>query len=275
MEADARPVRDPRLGGDAATDAGRTRASALYLLAGALADGDSARGGAGGGRDPGMARARLQPPRAESPSCRTEDRGRRLAWRSAGASRRWAVHRGGSRELRSRTRHPAGGHQREPRPGTHRLPLLAGGRAGADGSRRNGVPGACPALWHLPACGKLSCTRPNLRAAAQAIALRRLVPPTPCANVETRGRVRASAERARPRGCPIAGPGRPSPGRLLWNVRHASVVVSDTRTGKSDARATAPLQRSDDMRDSLVTRTARCLTPKVASGGHVSTMNTR
>ena len=232
MEADARPVRDPRLGGDAATDAGRTRDSALSRLAGALADVDGARRSAGGGRDPGMARARLQPPRAESASRRREDRGRGLARRSHRAPRRRAVHRCGSRELRARAGRLAGRHQREPRTGTHRPPLLPGGRAGADGSRCNGVPGACPALRHLPARISVSIPRATLRAAAQAVPLRRLLPPTPCANVATRGRVRASVERARPRGCPIPGPGRPSPGRLLWNVRHASVVVSDTRPGK-------------------------------------------
>jgi len=263
MAADARPVRDPRLGSDAATDAGRTRDSTLSRLAGALADGGSARGSAGGGRDPGMARARLQPSRAESPSCRGEDRGRRLARRSHRAPRRRSVHRCGSRELRARARRPAGRHQREPRPGTHRPPLLPGGRAGADGSGRNGVPGACPTLWRLPARISVSIARATLRAAAQAIALRRLVPPTPCANVATRGRVRAPAERARPRGCPIAGPGRPSPGRLLRNARNTSVTVSDTRPwGRVTPAKTAPLQRLGHMRDWLVTRTARCPTPR-------------
>lgn len=198
MAADARPVRDPRLGGDAATDAGRARDPALSRLAGAVADSDSARGSAGGGRDPGVARARLQPPRSESASCRTKDRRRRLAGRSHRAPRRRAVHRRGSRELRARTRRPTGRHQREPRPGTHRPPLLVGGRAGTDGSRRNGVPRACPALRHLPTCVSLSIPRETVRGAAKAISLRGLFPPTPSANVATRGRVRASAEGTRP-----------------------------------------------------------------------------
>src|SRR5438093_10721688 len=63
---DTGPVRDPRFGGDAAADAGRARDPALSRVARALADRRSPGGCVPCGRDPGVARARLQPPRTQS-----------------------------------------------------------------------------------------------------------------------------------------------------------------------------------------------------------------
>src|ERR1700675_1533265 len=60
VAADARPVRDHRLGGDAAADAGRARDPALSRLAEPVADGGGAGRRVGGRRHPGVARARLQ-----------------------------------------------------------------------------------------------------------------------------------------------------------------------------------------------------------------------
>ena len=82
-------------------------------------------------------------------------------------------------------------------------------RAGADGSRRDRLPCARPSLRHLPAGGGLSVARPPLRAAAQAVAVRGLVPPASrtCAARDPRrraagrrrGRRRARTRRARER----------------------------------------------------------------------------
>ncbi len=89
VAADARPVRDPRLGGDAPADAGRARVVPRYLAwlerwptAGSLAAAPTGR------RDPRMAGARLQPARGQSPSRSAGRRARRLARRPDRASRR-------------------------------------------------------------------------------------------------------------------------------------------------------------------------------------------
>ena len=59
-------------------------------------------------------------------------------------------------------------------------PLRAGVRPGADGSRGDGLPRARAALRRVPACRRLPVTRPAVRAAAAARALRGLLPAAPC-----------------------------------------------------------------------------------------------
>ena len=98
---DARPVRDPRLGGDAAADAGGSRRPALPRLARALADGVSARRCTGGRRDSLLAGARLQPASARAAPCGAGDRERRLAGRPDAACRASAR----TRRRRSGTSH--------------------------------------------------------------------------------------------------------------------------------------------------------------------------
>src|SRR5438094_4940016 len=102
VAAHARPVRDHRLGGDAAADAGRARDPALPRLAGAVADGGGAGSRIDSRRHPRVARARLQPPGPEPPSRGAEDRGRGLARRSDGPAGGRPVHGCGGRELRAR-----------------------------------------------------------------------------------------------------------------------------------------------------------------------------
>jgi hypothetical protein len=64
---------------------------------------------------------------------------------------------------------------------------------------------------------------------------------------------------------------RPRPNRSLWNVRHTSVTMSDTKPWrKATPGGTAPLQRSRPIRDALVTRTARCPTPRRCRKRHGS-----
>ena len=87
LAADARSLRDPRQRGDAAADAGRAGHPALVRLAGAMADAGLPRSGVAGGRDPRLARARLQPARAEPAPCGAGGRGRWLAGRPDPASR--------------------------------------------------------------------------------------------------------------------------------------------------------------------------------------------
>ncbi len=65
---DARPVRDPRQRDDAAADPGRSGHSALPRVARAVADGRIARRRDRCRRDPGLARVRLQPAGARTPS---------------------------------------------------------------------------------------------------------------------------------------------------------------------------------------------------------------
>ena len=125
VAADARPVRDPRLGGDAPADAGLACRAAVGGVARALADGGGAGGSVAGGRDPRVAGARVQPARAEPLAGGLRRRRARVARRPDRAPRRRPVHRGGGRELRVRPAGAAGG--REHRPG-----------ARADGRRRSG-----------------------------------------------------------------------------------------------------------------------------------------
>ena len=66
--------------------------------------------------------------------------------------------------------------ERRARPGAHRRELRRRVRAGALRPRRDGLPRAHPALRGLPARRRLPLARAALRAAAQAVALRGLVP---------------------------------------------------------------------------------------------------
>ena len=78
--------------------------------------------------------------------------------------------------------------------------VRAGGRAGADGSRRDGLPRARAALRRLPARGGVPVARPALRAAAEAGPVRGLVPAAPLddaprSSPRPRGRSRSSTPR--------------------------------------------------------------------------------
>ena len=166
---------------------------------------------------------------------------------------------------------PAGGHEREACAGADASFVLFQRGPGTDGSRRNGVSGAHPSLRHLSAGVSVSLAGPALRAAAQAVAVRRLVPAKASADAATGCGIRAPAGRPRPRSRRLPGPGRPRPSRALWNVRHTSVVVSDPGPWREvTTRETARLRRFRRMRDSLVTRTARCPTPRRGWHGRLS-----
>ena len=96
--------------------------------------------------------------------------------------------------------------------------------------------GATVCLARIPRCGicplasECPSRRPSLRTAAQAVPVRGLVPPAPSANTAPGRRGEAPTGRPRPEGSRVPGPGRPSPGRALWKVRHTSVTMSDTWT---------------------------------------------
>ena len=179
VAADARPVRDPRLRGDAPADAGRARRAALRALAGPVADGRRPRGREPIRRDRRMAGSRLQPSRRRAPPRRLSDRRRGLARRPHRAPRRRPVHGRGHRELRLRRERPPARRQRRPRRATHRAWLHRRRGAGADGSRCDCVPRADPALRRLPAHGRVPFARHARRACAEAVALRGLVPSPP------------------------------------------------------------------------------------------------
>ena len=195
MAEDARPVRDPRQRGHVPADAGGTRRAALAELARALADHRGARRGVGRRRDPGMARARLQPARARTPSRRAPGRGPRLARRPDRAARRRALYRGCGGVLRVRTPRPPDRRQRAPRLRAHGLGLLARRRPGADGSRQGDLSCADPALRRLSARGapvhraaaasSRSGGRDPSRARSASGAPRRFVPSSPAHSRKT------------------------------------------------------------------------------------------
>ena len=168
VAAHARPVRSAGLGGDAPADPGRARDSPVRDLARALAVGRRPCGCTGGRRDPGVARARLQPQSRQSASRRAADRRAGLAGRPDRASGRRPLHRRRGPELRPRRGGASDRHQRSPRAGANRPPLRLAVRTGSDGSGRASLPRARPALRCLPACRWLSVTRPALRAFATA-----------------------------------------------------------------------------------------------------------
>ena len=151
MAADARPVRDPRLGDDAPADAGRARRAALPRLARALADGRVARAGAAGRRDPLLAGPGLQPAGGEpSPGC-AGDRGARLARGPGDLAGRRPVHRCRTGVLRPRGGRPPARRQRAAGARTVRRLVRRRLCAGAHGSRRHRLPGPRPTVRDLPA----------------------------------------------------------------------------------------------------------------------------
>src|SRR5439155_19228874 len=85
VAANPGPVREPRLGGDAPADAGRAHRPSLLRLARALADRHGPGGGIARGRDPRLARPRLQPTWAQPPPGRACRRRTGLAQRPDGA----------------------------------------------------------------------------------------------------------------------------------------------------------------------------------------------
>jgi hypothetical protein len=134
-----RPVRDPRLGGDAPADAGRARDPALRGLAGALADRSIARCRAGRGGAGRVGGPRLQPPSA-APA--RGMRGRRRARVAAGprrAARGRAVHGRRACGIRVRARHRRAGHERAAAvqaPGARAGAAAGGGAALQPGDHR-------------------------------------------------------------------------------------------------------------------------------------------
>ena len=159
MAADTRPVRDPRLRGDAAADAGLPRRAAVPRLARALAEGRRARCSVARRRDPRVAGARLQPARAQPAPRRARRRRARVARRPDRAARRRAVHRGRGPSFAFGDAGPAARHERPASRGAHRTPLRPRLRPGADGPRPHGLPGAraplreCPLAERCPSRG--------------------------------------------------------------------------------------------------------------------------
>ena len=149
-----------------------------YLdMARALADGGSARRGAGGRRDSSLAGARVQPASARAAPRGSGDRERRVAGRPDAASGRRPVHGGRDPELRLRRRRAAPRRQRRSRRAPDRARLHRRRRSGSDGSRRDDLPRPHPALRRVPTRGRLPVARNARRAAAQAERVRGLVPP--------------------------------------------------------------------------------------------------
>src|SRR5512133_235004 len=175
LARDARSVRDPRLRGDAAADAGLEGGAALARVARTLAYGRGAGRGEHGAGDPRVAGARLQPPRAQPATGRPCRRRKWLARRPDRAAGGRALHGGGGRLLRLRAPGAAGGRERAPSSGANGRGFRPHLRGGAEGPRRDGRHRPRPALRQVPALCDLPVARPPVRAAAQAGALRRLV----------------------------------------------------------------------------------------------------
>ena len=201
LAADARPVRDPRLRGDAAADAGRARRAAVPRLARALAERRRARRGAarrtssGRGRGSATTGARVSLHRAAQvvaadgwPDDLTALPG--VGRYTADAIRSFALGEAvlpvdtNVARVQERT-----GHRFGPECG-----------AGADGPRRDGLPRARSALRRVPARRRLPLARAALRAGAQAGAARGLVPAAARAHAAARRRRAARVARARRRG---------------------------------------------------------------------------
>ena len=194
LAEDARSVRDPGLGGDAAADAGRARDPTLARLARALADAGRARRRIARRRDQGMAGARLQPARDQPAPGGAGRRGHRLAGRPDGTPGCRPVYGRRDPQPGVRRARPPDRHERRPDPGADRTRLRTGSAAGALRPRRNRVPGAGAALRRVPAGGALPVARAAIRAAAEAVALRGLVPAA-AGRAPAAGRRRGSAGR--------------------------------------------------------------------------------
>ena len=118
------------------------------------------------------------------------------------------------------------------------------------------------ALRNLSPRKRVSRARPPLRTAAQAVPVRGLVPPAPSANAAPGRRGQTSIGGPRPEGSRVPGPGRPSPGRALWKVRHTSVTMSDTGTWPKWLPGETPAPtRIPEPRNASVTPTAPRPTP--------------
>ena len=191
-----RPVRDPRLRGDAPADAGEPGRAALRGLARALARRPRARRGFTRGGDPRVAGARVQPPRPEPAPRRTRRCRARLAGRPDRAAGRRPLHGRRGARVRARRRRAAARHERAADRGADRPQLRPVMRTGADGPRTHDLPRARAALRRVPARRAVPVPRPALRAAAQAVALRGLVPPAPRGDAAARRRVAAPARRS-------------------------------------------------------------------------------
>src|SRR5581483_6697555 len=223
LAADARPVRDPRLGGDAPADAGLACRPALPRMARALADRGRARRRLDSRGDPGLAGARLQPPRGQ-PAARGPARGgARLARRPHGSSRRRPVHRRRPRELRLRPPSPSGRRQRRPRARAHRRPLRPQSRSGALRPRGYDLSRAPTTVPGLPARRPVPIGRPYLRAAAQARPVRGLVPAA-ARRASSARHASTSTRRRGPRGRRLAPRGRARCGR--GRSRYAARVTT-------------------------------------------------
>ena len=167
LAEDARSLRDPRHRGDAPADAGRAGRAAVPRLARALADRRGARR-CTPSRDVirewqglGYNRRAVNLHRAARHIA-----DQRLAGRPHRAPRRRPLHGGRRGGVCVRRSGPPRGHQRAPRAGADRPSFRARVRAGADGPRRDDLPGPHPALRHLPAGFGMPLARAPLRAAA-------------------------------------------------------------------------------------------------------------
>ena len=169
LAQDARPVRDPRLRGDAPADAGRPRRAALLAWLGALADGRGARRRLACRGDPRVAGARLQPARGQ-PASRRASRSPSTGWPDdltelPGVGRYTAD---AVRASRSATHVLPRDTNVLRVAGAHRPQLRPRVRPGADGPRRDDLPRARAALRRVPARRAVPVARSALRAAAQA-----------------------------------------------------------------------------------------------------------
>ena len=210
VAADARSVRDPRLGGDAPADAGGTRHSALPRVARPLALGRGTRRRVARGRDPRVAGARLQPQGPQPAPSGLSDRRRRLAGGPDRASRSRSLY--GQRAGAIRPRPPRAPDRRERAPSPRQERGLVRSRSGprADGSRRHHLSRADPTLRRMSSGERLPFEGEALRAAPQAGPIRGLVQAAagrraqprlgaaPATELARRGR-RRSSRRRRPR----------------------------------------------------------------------------
>jgi hypothetical protein len=179
LAGDARPVRDPRQRGDAATDPGRAGDPTLARLARAVADRARARGRFPGRRDRRLAGARLQPPGRQPASGGPARRRGRLARRPHRVAGRRPVYRGGGWQFRLRPRRAARRHERPPDPGTNRRVLRRFVHSGAVRPGRDGLPRTHTTVRRMPSRCSMPVARITVRTAPQAIGVQRVVPGAP------------------------------------------------------------------------------------------------
>ena len=123
----------------------------------------------------------------------------------------------------------------------HRHGVLAGRGAGAVRPRRDRLPRARAALWGVPARSRLPFARSHLRAAAQAGAVRRIVPPaTRRAAAARGGRGRSPPPPTRRRSPRCSPTGSSSSKTTSLGCLHDPLRRPDRRPSRGGAAATVP-----------------------------------